>query len=252
MNRANLLGLSLLSLVSVSGCYAYDPGYGYYDEGLYYPTTPGDVSINWSFAGAHCVEAPEVQSVWVTIPGERLENDGVYPCQIRGTPGIVLRDFYPGDYSFSLEGIGYRGERLYVGSGVFTVDGSIHLSVDLVPYAGPGGYAYLTWSFPGGGESSSSNSRMLSSASTQSSQPSASCRELGVEQVQVRIDGGGTKSYPCLEGTLGQGAKTPVLGKGTHRIELAALGKGGDKIYGYSGELNVSDKETVSAAFSFR
>lgn len=245
MNRATLLGVGLLSLGTLAGC-GYYPGYddGYYDgysdgAGTYYPTTPGDVSLNWSFDGMSCAQVPEVQSVWVSIPGERLQNDGIYPCQFQGVPGVVLHDFAPGDYSFSLEGVGYRGERFFVGSGVFTVDGSVHLSVDLVPYGGPGGYAYLQWKLP-------------ATAGSDGSQLATSCREAGVEQVAVRIDGGETQTYSCLEGTLGQGARSARVAAGTHRIDLTALGKDGAKRYVYSGELKVDPKEAVSATFGLK
>src|SRR5687767_12200967 len=109
---------AFLLLSSLTGCVYRD----YYDG----PSNPGDVSLAWTFAGLTCFDVPEVRAVVVTVPGEVLANDGVYPCQANGVPGIVLRDFYPGHYTFTVEALGYSNERLFIGGGSFTVDGSVH------------------------------------------------------------------------------------------------------------------------------
>ena len=93
---------------------------------------PGDVTVSWSFSGQTCAQAG-VQTVHVTIPGETLENDGMYPCLVAGYPGIVLHNFAGGSYSFTVEGVGYDNVVHFEGSGSFVVDGSVRPNIDLTP-----------------------------------------------------------------------------------------------------------------------
>src|SRR5688500_1203197 len=66
------------------------------------PPLPGDVTFTWSFAGDTCASNPDIHSVIIDIPGERLQNDGVFPCTANNYPGITLHDFAAGPYDFSI------------------------------------------------------------------------------------------------------------------------------------------------------
>lgn len=89
--------------------------------------------MDWSFDGQSCAQESLVDSVHIVIPGESLDNDGVFPCSVRGVDGIVLHDFAPGRYSFSIDAIDYDGTLSYSGGGTFVVDGDTFVSVDLSP-----------------------------------------------------------------------------------------------------------------------
>jgi hypothetical protein len=121
MNKKTLVAsLAVLSLVLGSACGGYDP-------------RPGDVTFLWSFYGLTCAEDPAIEWVQISIPGENLDNDGFYPCNVNGSDGIVLHDFYPGTYSFAIDAIDYDGYRSYTAGGTFTVDGDTLVRVDLTP-----------------------------------------------------------------------------------------------------------------------
>ena len=94
---------------------------------------PGNVTFAWSFDGYGCIQEPDIQTVRVTIPGERLDNDGFYPCRLNGYDGITLYDFAPGYYDFYLEAIDYDGYVSFTRRGSFRVDGNVTVPVDLYP-----------------------------------------------------------------------------------------------------------------------
>ena len=75
------------------------------------PAQPGDVTFSWSFAGRTCADVPNVKSVVVEIPGETLDNNGVFPCLANNYPGIVLHNFVGGTYSYTLTAVGYGEEQ---------------------------------------------------------------------------------------------------------------------------------------------
>src|SRR6185295_15906980 len=91
---------------------------------------PGDVTFSWTFYGQSC-SAAGVASVHITIPGETLENGGVYQCVSNSYQGIVLHDFAGGSYTYSIDGIDANGYTIYQGAGDFTIDGNVLESVDL-------------------------------------------------------------------------------------------------------------------------
>src|SRR5690242_8768768 len=95
-----LLTAAFLTLMS-SGCIMYGDGYGYDGSDVDY-AAPGDVTFSWRLAGGLCSDDPSVRSVHIRIPGETLQNDGVFPCSSAGFMGITLHDFYPGSYSFTI------------------------------------------------------------------------------------------------------------------------------------------------------
>ena len=58
-----------LSLASLSGCVVKDNG-----------PYSGNVTFTWTFGGLTCSNLPQIRSVAINIPGEVLDNNGVYPC----------------------------------------------------------------------------------------------------------------------------------------------------------------------------
>lgn len=196
---------ALISALTLGGCIIHEyPDHGSPGDApapAPAPTYPGDVSFLWSFAGQSCLQMPQVRSVAVSIPGERLENGGVFPCRTMGTDGIRLSNFAPGAYGFTLQALGNGGEELFAGSGSFRVDGDVSVRADLLPVAGPNTYAYVLWRFPGYG----------------------SCAEAGIETVEVSIDGGLFETHRCEDGMFEPGVPTPMLEAGRHTIEIVAL-----------------------------
>ena len=121
MNLKNLASsLAVLSLSLTSACVYTEP-------------VSGDVTFLWTFDGYSCARDGEVETVHIQIPGESLENRGYYPCSARGSDGVTLYDFAPGDYDFYLEAIDYSGYVSYEARGHFYVDGDTTVRVDLYP-----------------------------------------------------------------------------------------------------------------------
>lgn len=180
---------------------------------------PGDVTFRWSFGGLRCDEDRDVAGVNILIPGERLERDGEYSCKANGFDGIVLHDFVPGTYSFNIEGVSWEGERLYVASGTFTVNGDVTVDIDLTPVGAPPSFAYVNWLFP-----------------ANSSGSSPSCGQVGVSYVDARVDGGEWARFACVDGQNGESIRTPYLAPGTHSLELIGVGPDGrTDLYSYTG-----------------
>lgn len=196
--------------------------------------SPGDVTFTWSFAGQMCNQVPSVKSVKITIPGQTIDNAGVFPCLVSNYPGIVLKDFSGGLYDFSVEAIGYSNERLYSGSGSFIVDGSIRVDIDLTPVGGPNSYAYLTWRFP-----------------AMQGAPNPDCNTAGVANVLVSIDGAAPLTIDC---TLGfgknPGVQTPFLTAGTHTIELTGVNGTGYAYYRATSTLTTTAGAPTSSEYS--
>ena len=119
MNRKLLLSLFAL-LPLASGCVVFGGG-----------GSIGDVTFTWSFQGKSCAQVPDVAKVYIQIPGETLESSGVYPCTSSGYPGIVLHNFLPGTYSFTIGAYDTYNTLLYTKTGSFTVDGDVAVDVDL-------------------------------------------------------------------------------------------------------------------------
>lgn len=198
---------AFLALATLVGCVARD-----HDHSPPPSVAPGDVTLSWSFAGLGCAQVPEIRGVRVSIPGEVLQNDGFYPCQVEGYPGITLFDFAPGSYDFTLEAYGWNDAVLYGARGRFEVNGSVRVSMDLTPHGRPSSYAYVTWRFP---------ANELS--------PSPNCAQARVRWIDLRIDDGAWERFDCALGLEQPGIQTGYLEPGSHTIELVAL----DATYGY-------------------
>jgi hypothetical protein len=174
--------------------------------------TKGDVVFTWTFGDAvtRCALVPGVASILVEIPGQTLENGGVYGCtDASQVDGVRLRDFFAGDYEFTITARDSLGQPLYRRSGTFIVDGPVTVPVELLAVAGAQGGAYLTWSFPATGASGG--------------QP-ATCAQLPgpVTAVQVSIDSGNPQEFSCAAGQTSPGVRVDGLLGGSHTIDLSA------------------------------
>jgi hypothetical protein len=221
MNNRILLGLIAVS--TVSGCVITDSGrFG------------GDVTFSWTFAGQQCAAVPQVSSVRITIPGEVLQNDGVFPCLVSNYPGIILQNFAPGNYTYTIQGLGYAGDILYRADGSFTVDGNVSVQVDLPPVGAGNSYAYLMWTFPPNRVSQTPN-----------------CNQAGVVYVDIRIDQGAVQRANCSDGFTQPGFRTNYLPAGLHQIELLGVNANNIPDYRYVGTLQTNSASPVSASYGF-
>lgn len=223
---------SFLVLLSMSGCAIYGDGYGGGGRGVR-GGRPGNVQFTWSFVGLTCSDVPEVRSVAIQIDGEVLQNDGIFPCSSNGYPGILLHDFAPGTYSFTVNAIDYGNRPIYAAAGTFTIDGDVRVAVDLTPVGGGSSYAFLTWRFPASVDS-----------------PSPSCAQAGITFVDVTIDAS-TQRYDCLGGTTDVGVQTGFLPPGRHAIRLNGLTSNGYPIYQVASLLTTYAGRPVSATYLF-
>jgi len=187
----------------------------------------GNIQFTWTFTGLTCSQVPQVASVAITIPGEVLQNNGVYPCLTSNYNGIVLHDFLPGDYSFTIQGLDARGNPLYANSGTFHIDGDIQVIVDLQPTAAAPSYAHLSWTFP-----------------PLSGIPNPSCAQARIGVVDVTIDQGAPTRYACADGQTQPGVVSVPMSIGTHTITLAA--SSADVNYGYPYYKLISTVTTTS------
>lgn len=198
---------------------------------------PGDVTFIWTIANGRCADYPEVKSIQISIPGEALHNGGVYACNTAGVDGIVLHDFAPGNYSYTLKALGYSNEVLYMGSGTFTVNGSVRVNVDLTPNGQS--YALISWYFP---------------PNTYSSNPS--CSQANVTSVKVSVDGGDWVTLNCQDGMTNGGVSSPYLAPGTHTLSLVAygrdsMGRDGMPLYNSQGTFTTTSGSPTSQTFKF-
>ena len=206
MNSRLLIAFLCLAAVA-PGCVVHD-----HDE------YPGDVTFRWTFGGLRCDQDRDIAGLNIIIPGEVLQNDGQYPCQANGFEGIVLHDFVPGVYSFTIEGVSYDNELLYVASGTFRVDGDVTVDIDMTPTGAPPSFAYVSWLFPENNVS-----------------PNPNCNQAGVSAVEVRVDDGEWARIDCARGHGGNQIETPYLEPGQHTLEFVAIDSNGDPWYYYSG-----------------
>jgi hypothetical protein len=203
------------------------------------PRGRGDVLFIWSFGGLNCSQVP-VTSVVINIPGERLENDGVYPCSIDGVPGIILRDFLAGNYSFTISARDAANAVLYQTSSSFQVYGDTRVVVDLSPSGELNSSAYLSWSFP-------ANGMIANPTCAQAGDP-----RYGIAFVDVQIDRGRVQRYRCEDGQVPPGVLAALL-PGRHEISLNALpSSGGYPYYSTLGTLDTVAGTIVSASYTLQ
>jgi hypothetical protein len=214
--------LPFLLATTLSGCVVAN-----YQDGYY-----GDVTFTWTFGGLQCSAVPQVASVQITIPGEILQNDGIYPCSTNGYSGITLRDFAPGPYDFTIQGLSYSRTVLYTASGTFNVDGNVQVSIDLAPVGAANSYAYLMWSFP-----------------PNSVSQNPTCEQAGATFVDVSIDQAPSQRFNCSAGMVPPGVQTPFLSPGTHQIQLLGVDNTGYPYYRFVGSLTTYTGNPIAASY---
>ena len=218
-------------------------GGGGYDPGT--PSQPqkgGDVTFLWTFGSigtGRCLDVPDIKSIRISIPGEKLHNGGVYACNTAGTDGIVLHDFLAGNYPYTLEAVDYNGKVVYTASGSFTINGNKTVNVDFTPPGKNQSFAYLSWSFE-----------------ANTSSPNPSCAQAGVTHVDVRIDGAVKWTRLTCESGLGsKQVASDYLEPGEHTIEYMGVNVSGTTELPYyyrSGKVTTTKSAPVSASFTLR
>ncbi|MEW6432039.1 MAG: hypothetical protein AB1730_11080 [Myxococcota bacterium] len=196
------MAAAAVAVMSASGCVCVTNG-----------ASRGDVTFLWSFNGRQCALVPNVTQVTIQIPGQTLQNGGVYPCVTQGTAGITLLNFRAGTYSYSIQGRNNAGAVLYEASGSFVVDGNVTVTVDLAPSPNAPGAAAITWRFP---------------PSSAAQQPTCNQAEGPIVAVLIRVDGDTVgQEFNCADGDIRAnpaipGVIFPNLTVGTHTVDLAA------------------------------
>ncbi|NMO19220.1 hypothetical protein HPC49_16945 [Pyxidicoccus fallax] len=225
MNSRLLIAFLCLAAVA-PGCVVHDHD----DDDIGYA---GDVTFRWTFEGFRCDEDRDIAGVNIHIPGERLEKNGEYPCSPNGFDGIVLHDFAPGVYNFTIDGVSWDGDILYTASGTFRVDGDVTVDVDMVTTAPPASFAKVSWLFPPNNVSQSPN-----------------CTQAGVVAVDVRVDEGDWERIDCARGYGSNRIESPPLAPGEHTLEFVAVDRDGNPWYYYSDviitEIGVTTNHTAS------
>jgi hypothetical protein len=162
----------------------------------------GDVEFFWTLNGWSCTADPRVHVIRITIPGERLHNDGNFPCSFDGAQGIVLQRFFPGTYGYIIEALDIYGALLYSSSGTFYVNGYTPVQVELRPVTAAIRLSWILADAAGGAHK---------------------CSELAIGDVVVHIDGVERRGFGCSEGEHPYAAVSiPDIQFGTHRLEVYA------------------------------
>ena len=162
--------------------------------------TPGDITFTWKFGNRQCFEVPEVSQVAIRIPGQTLQNQGVFPCLNSGTAGIKLLNFRAGTYSYTVSGQNASGTVIYETTGTLVVNGDVAVAVDLQPTSAATGSVYVTWTLPAG--------------------TPVTCQYLA--SVDITIDNGQPQAVACSAGGTTPGVLLQNLQVGTHTIDLSA------------------------------
>ncbi|MFZ5439635.1 MAG: hypothetical protein ACOZQL_06485 [Myxococcota bacterium] len=132
--------IALAAVMSASGCICVTGPSG----------SSGDITFTWSLNGRTCAQSQEISQVVVRIPGQTLQNNGVYACTTQNTDGIKLLDFRPGTYNYTIEAQNTAGTAIFAASGKVTVNGDVAEHVTLLPTSNATGTAYFAWTFPVG------------------------------------------------------------------------------------------------------
>jgi hypothetical protein len=181
------------------------------------PESPGDITFLWSFDtdGKSCLQATDVYSIHVTVENaagqrEQLDNDGFYRCNPGGTDGITLRNFAPGTYSFTVDGLDGRQMALYTASGTVHVNGSVTVPIRLNRVVVQG-TVQVFWTFGGKGCSDATSLAGVD----------------GIAQVRVFFGNEAPVNIPCVQNDPRTGQ--PVMGAaftrdpGTYTVRIDSL-----------------------------
>jgi hypothetical protein len=193
------------------------------------------VGFTWSLAGQQCARAG-VDLVHITIPGEALLNDGYYPCQANGVMGVVLHDFAPGTYSFTLEGLAPDNSVRYRGGGSFRVDGNVSVHEDMDPLAA---VVNLTWRFPG-------NASAPTNPTCEEAFVSWMAIYVDDEPVMVNVDGQASEWIPCNWGQSQEGFSISVPAGGDHTLTVYASDDNGYVFYEHVGTVRAAMGQVVA------
>lgn len=181
---------------------------------------PGDLDVLWTFGdGRTCFDlGGYVDHVVVQIPGQALQNAGVFGCQVGGVQGIHLSNFSGGDYAVTVDAVDRFGVSLYRGTSSVRIDGSRSVSLILSSTSQGGGYGAVQLRF---GFLDAMRRRL-------------SCAQAGVGQVQVQIDNAAPAWVPCSVNGV-DGADFVNLSVGQHLFTLTGLtGSGAQATASYS------------------
>ena len=143
--------------------------------------------------------------------------------------GIVLNDFAPADYNFSVQADDAAGAPLYTFSGSFSVDGDVRVQVPLAPVAqplSPGNITFL-WSF---GDGNTCSTLLNTVASVQVSIPGEALQNQG--------------NYPC-ETAGAQGIEVDDFVGGDYSYTIDALDVAGTVVYSDTGSFQVDGNVNV-------
>lgn len=229
-NRFLKLAVTGLALMAASGCVCVTHGGGGGGG-----STSGNVTLLWTFGGHKAFEVTSVTKVVVTIPGQTLQNGGVYLPTNGSADGIVLLNFKSGTYTCDVKGVTDANVVLYQATGTFTVNGDVIVKVDMSPVSGAPAYAYVTWTFP---PTSLSNTPNCSQAN-------------GVTRVSIAIDNGAPQYVDCAAG-FGTSGVLITSTVGTHTIDLAAADSTGFYYFTKHAQLPpLTAGGAVSADYSF-
>lgn len=132
--------IAVAAVMSASGCICVTGPTG----------ANGDITFTWTLNGRTCAQSQEITQVVVRMPGQTLQNSGVYSCTTANTDGIKLLDFRAGTYNYTIEAQNSAGTAVFAASGKVTVNGDVAEHVDLKPTANATGTAYFAWTLPAG------------------------------------------------------------------------------------------------------
>lgn len=215
---------AVAALISTSGC-IFTTG----------PTgSNGDITFTWTFNGRTCMQSQEVTQIAIQIPGQTLQNNGLYSCVNGGTAGIKLLNFRPGTYTYTITAQNGNGTGVFQATGRVTVNGDVAEIVDLKPTTNATGSAYVAWTLPAGSN--------------------VTCQYLA--SIDVTIDGAAQpQTNNCATGLYNPSVTTLqgvgfALSPGTHTILIDARDSNGLYYYRKQGTIQVNVAETTQQVFS--
>ena len=187
----------------------------------------GNLTLRWTFNSQSCALVPQVASVRVTIPGQTLQNNGVFPCTTSGMDGITLLNFAAGSYAVTVEGIDSTNRVLFTATRTVQVLGDVSVTLDLLP-PGTSGSLRLSWSFP-------QAARCAQTGDVGSGRP--------VSLVRVTLDAQTPQDFTCLDGSTADNASAasvlPLM-QGAHSVQLRAFDTTGFEFYAASSTFTAS------------
>jgi hypothetical protein len=213
-----------VAVMSASGCICISGPTG----------SNGDISFTWTFNGRTCMQSQDIQTIFIQIPGQTLQNDGRYGCVNGGTAGIKLLNFRPGTYNYTITAQDSRGVGIFQATGRVVVNGDVVENVDLKPTGNAAGTAYIAWTLPQGTNVTCQYLMSIDITIDGASQPTATQCSVGL--------------YNPNATTL-QGVAT-VLAPGNHTIQLDARDQVGIYYYRKVSTFTVNAAETTQQVFS--